>query len=570
MLSEVQGHGGSRPMHYEHRPRLPIRAYTGTELHCKTWDAEAALRMLMNCLDPMVAISPEELIVYGGTGRVARHWKEYGRLVKALQGLEADETLCVQSGRPVYVAKTFPHSPRVIIATANIVPAWATQENFDRYDLMGLTMFGQMTAGSWIYIGTQGILQGTYNTFAALALKEYKLQSLKGELVLTAGMGGMSGAQPLAVTMNEGVILDVEVREERILKRVQQGYCDRITHSLEQALSWVMEAKESGNPLSVGLVGNAAEIHPKLLRRGIIPDIVTDQTPAHDIYSYVPIGKVSDMDRLRETDKEEYKRRAYEAIAAHMESILGFQQRGSICFDYGNNLRGQAELAGVKVRTTDGKFKYPGFIPAYIRPLFCEGKGPFRWAALSGEPSDIARLDKAVLESFPEDAFLNRWITLASQKVAHEGLPARICWLGYGDRAKFGMVVNELVRRNVLKAPIVIGRDHLDCGSVASPYRETEAMKDGSDAIADWPLLNFALNTACGASWVSFHHGGGVGIGNSLHAGMVIVADGTKERAERLERVLTVDPGIGIARHADAGYEEAVETAKKKGVKLPE
>ncbi len=559
-----------RPMYYEESPPSPIKAHTGTGLHCKTWDAEAALRMLMNCLDPEVATRPDELIVYGGAGRAARNWREYNRLVKTLQGLEKDETLCVQSGRPVYIAKTFPHSPRVIIATANLVPAWATQENFDRYDEMGLTMFGQMTAGSWIYIGSQGILQGTYNTFAALAQKEYNLQSLKGKFVLTAGMGGMSGAQPLAVTMNEGVILDVEVREERILKRVRQGYCDRITHSLDEALKWVTEAERKYEPLSVGLVGNAAEVHPELVRRGVTPDIVTDQTPAHDIYSYVPIGSVSDTDRLRETDKDEYRKRAYESIALHMGAILEFQRRGSICFDYGNNLRGQAKLAGVEVRTGDGNFKYPGFVPAYIRPLFCQGKGPFRWVALSGDPEDIACLDQALLETFPEDRSLNRWITLASKKVPHEGLPARICWLGYGDRATFGKVVNELVRKKKVKAPIVIGRDHLDCGSVASPYRETEGMKDGSDAIADWPLLNFALNTACGASWVSFHHGGGVGIGNSLHAGMVIVADGTKERVERLERVLTADPGIGIARHVDAGYEGATETAKRKGVRLPD
>jgi urocanate hydratase len=557
-------------MYYDERPPFPIKAYVGAELRCKTWEAEAALRMLMNCLDPQVATNPEELIVYGGAGRAARNWREYNRLVKALQGLKEDETLCVQSGRPVYLAKTFPHSPRVIIATANLVPAWATQENFDRYDEMGLTMFGQMTAGSWIYIGSQGILQGTYNTFTALAQKEYKLDSLKGRLVLTAGMGGMSGAQPLAVTMNEGVILDVEVREERILKRIRQGYCDRITHSLDEALEWVIEARAKGEPLSVGLVGNAAEVHPELIRRGVNPDVVTDQTPAHDIYSYVPIGEVYDMDRLRETNKGEYRQRAYESIARHMEALLEFQRRGSICFDYGNNLRGQAEKAGVKVRDSNGNFRYPGFVPAYIRPLFCQGKGPFRWVALSGDPGDIARLDDALLKTFPDDPSLHRWVTLAGRKVSHEGLPARIGWLGYGDRAVFGRVMNELVRRGEVKAPIVIGRDHLDCGSVASPYRETEGMRDGSDAIADWPLLNFALNTACGASWVSFHHGGGVGIGNSLHAGMVIVADGTGERAERLERVLTVDPGIGIARHVDAGYEEAIETARKKGVRIPE
>lgn len=559
-----------RPMYYELRPREPIRAYTGTKLHAKNWDAEAALRMLMNCLDPSVAMLPDELIVYGGAGRAARNWKEYHRLVKALETLGSDETLCVQSGRPVYVAKTFPHAPRVIIATANLVPAWATEANFNRYDEMGITMFGQMTAGSWIYIGTQGILQGTYNTFAALAQKEYHSDSLRGKFVLTAGMGGMSGAQPLAVTMNEGVVLDVEVREQRILKRLHQGYCDRITHRLDEALGWVMEARSKGKPLSVGLVGNAAGIHPELVRRGITPDIVTDQTPAHDIYSYVPLGDVGEMDRLRETDRAEYRRRALDSIAVHARAILDMQKAGAICFDYGNNLRAQAELAGVSMRNDCGKFKYPGFVPAYIRPLFCEGKGPFRWAALSGHPEDIARLDDAVVKKFPDDVALTRWIALAREKVRHEGLPARICWLGYGERAAFGHIINDMVRKGELKAPVVIGRDHLDCGSVASPYRETEDMKDGSDAIADWPLLNFALNAVCGASWVSFHHGGGVGIGNALHAGMVIVADGTKERTERLERVLTADPGIGIARHADAGYESAIKAAGERGVKIPE
>ncbi|MFQ5863138.1 MAG: urocanate hydratase [Candidatus Brocadiales bacterium] len=557
-------------MYYELRPKEPIRAYTGSKLHTKSWDAEAALRMLMNCLDPSVATLPEELIIYGGAGRAARNWKEYSRIIKALETLDSDETLCVQSGKPVYIAKTHSHAPRVVIATANLVPAWATEAHFNKYDEMGLTMFGQMTAGSWIYIGTQGILQGTYNTFAALAQKEFSTASLKGKFVLTAGMGGMSGAQPLAVTMNEGVILDVEVRESRIQKRVRQGYCDKITHSLDEALAWVAEARSNGKSLSVGLVGNAADIHPELIKRGITPDIVTDQTPAHDIYSYVPLGNVADMDRLRDTDKEEYRRRALDAIALHAGAILEMQKAGAICFDYGNNLRAQAELAGVSIRDDSGKFRYPGFVPAYIRPLFCEGKGPFRWAALSGDPEDIARLDDAVLKRFPDDTALTRWIALAREKVPHEGLPARICWLGYGDRAAFGRIINDMVKKGELKAPVVIGRDHLDCGSVASPYRETEDMQDKSDAIADWPLLNFALNAICGASWVSFHHGGGVGIGNALHAGMVIVADGTKEREERLGRVLTVDPGIGIARHADAGYEQASNTAEKKGVKIPE
>jgi urocanate hydratase len=556
-------------MYYEEKPKAPIRAFKGTDLHCRNWDSEAALRMLMNNLDPDVAIQPEELIIYGGAGRAARNWREYNRIVNALKNLEDDETLCVQSGKPVYIAKTHLQAPRVIIANANIVPAWATQQNFDKYDEMGLTMYGQMTAGSWIYIGTQGILQGTYETFAALAKKEFNLTSLKGKFILTAGMGGMSGAQPLAVTMNEGVILDVEVRQGRILKRVSEGYCDRMTDKLDEAITWVMEAKEKRIPLSVGLVGNAALVHPELVKRRIIPDIVTDQTPAHDIYSYVPTGDVEEMDRLREKDRDEYRKRALEAVAIHEEAILEMQRQGAVCFDYGNNLRGQAELAGVQVRDEDGNFKYPGFVPAYIRHLFCEGRGPFRWAALSGDTEDIRRLDNALLKTFPENEPLARWINLAGEKVPMEGLPARICWLGYGERAIFGTVINDMVKSGELKAPVVIGRDHLDCGSVASPDRETEGMKDGSDAIADWPLLNFALNAINGASWVSFHHGGGVGIGNSLHAGMVIVADGTREREERLERVLTVDPGIGIARHADAGYENAIETAKEKGVNIP-
>ncbi len=559
-----------RPMYYEEKPEGPIRAFRGTDLHCKNWDSEAALRMLMNNLDPDVAIQPEELIVYGGAGRAVRNWREYHRIVKALKNLEDDETLCVQSGKPVYIAKTHLQAPRVVIANANIVPAWATQQNFDKYDEMGLTMYGQMTAGSWIYIGTQGILQGTYETFSALAKKEFGITSLKGKFILTAGMGGMSGAQPLAVTMNEGVILDVEVRWERILKKVTEGYCDRITDKIDEALKWVMEAKEKSFPLSVGLVGNAAVIHPELVKRRIIPDIVTDQTPAHDIYSYMPIGNVTEMDRLREKNRDEYRKRVLEAVALHEDAILEMQKQGAICFDYGNNLRGQAELAGVQVRDKDGKFKYPGFVPAYIRPLFCEGRGPFRWVAQSGDTEDIKRLDNALLKTFPDNKPLARWINLASVKVPMQGLPSRICWLGYGERATFGMIINDMVKRGELKAPVVIGRDHLDCGSVASPNRETEGMKDGSDAIADWPLLNFALNAINGASWVSFHHGGGVGIGNSLHAGMVIVADGTKEREKRIERTLTVDPGIGIARHVDAGYEIAIETAKEKRVNIPE
>ena len=526
--------------------------------------------MLMNNLDPDVAVQPEELIVYGGTGRAARNWREYNRIVRALVTLGEDETLCIQSGKPVYIARTHPQAPRVILANSNIVPAWATQENFDHYDELGLSMYGQMTAGSWIYIGTQGILQGTYETLAALAQKEFSAASLRGKLILTAGMGGMSGAQPMAVTMNEGVVLDVEVRAERIQRKVDEGYCDRITYDLSEALKWCMEAKEAKQPLSVGLVGNAADIHPELVRRGAIPDVVTDQTPAHDLSAYVPQGDLEELDELRKTNRNEYWRRALDSIGKHVQAILDMKERGAICFDYGNNLRAQAEKAGVTVRDERGDFLYPGFIPAYIRPLFCQGKGPFRWAALSGDPHDIHRTDQLVLELFPDDEPLRRWIRLAAEKVPFLGLPTRICWLGYGDRSRFGPSVNDLIAKGEIKAPIVFGRDHLDCGSVASPYRETEGMKDGSDAIADWPLLNFALNAVCGASWVSFHDGGGVGIGNSLHAGMVIVADGTRDKAERLERVLTVDPGTGIARHVDAGYEEALQTARRKGVKIPE
>ena len=558
-----------RPMYYEDRPSWPIKAPTGTARQCRTWDAEAALRMLMNNLDPDVAIQPEELIVYGGAGRAARNWKEYRRIVNALKGLEEDETLCVQSGKPVYIAKTHAQAPRVIIANSNIVPAWATQENFDRYDQIGLTMYGQMTAGSWIYIGTQGILQGTYETLATLAKKEFRATSLQGKFVLTAGMGGMSGAQPMAVTMNEGAVLDVEVRPERIQRKVDEGYCDKMTGNLDEALKWVTEAKKRGDAFSVGLVGNAAEVHPELVRRGITPDIVTDQTPAHDLLSYVPRGNLEELEELRQKDPAEYQRLSRESIVAHVEAILEMQKQGAVCFDYGNNLRAQAELGGLDVRDKNRDFKYPGFIPAYIRPLFCEGKGPFRWAALSGDPQDIHRIDESITRLFPEDQPLNRWIRLARDRVPFLGLPTRICWLGYGDRAKFGLVVNEMIQKGEIKAPIVFGRDHLDCGSVASPNRETEGMRDGSDAIADWPLLNFALNAVNGASWVSFHDGGGVGIGYSLHAGMVIVADGTVQRAERLERVLTVDPGIGIARHVDAGYETALSTARDKEVKIP-
>jgi urocanate hydratase len=557
-----------RPMCFEEKPPFPIRAYTGTELHCKTWDAEAALRMLMNNLDPVVAKDPDNLIVYGGSGRVARNWKEYNKIVKCLTILEPDETLCVQSGKPVYIAQTWEHAPRVVIANSNLVPKWATQEHFDELDRKGLMMYGQMTAGSWIYIGTQGILQGTYETFAAVAKKHFR-GSLKGRLILTAGMGAMSGAQPLAATLNDAIILDVEVRRERIEKKMKQGYCDRMTDDLNEALEWISDAKKMKLPLSIGLVGNAAYVHPELVKRNIIPDIVTDQTPAHDLLSYIPTGNLKEVDELRIKNPDEYRKRSLESIKKHVEAMLEMQERGSIVFDYGNNLRAQAELAGVKIRKSDKQFVYPGFVVEYIRPMFCEGRGPFRWAALSGNVKDIRVIDDLVLDMFPEDKILKNWINKARNKVPVEGLPSRICWLGYGNRAKFGAAINKLVRSKEVKAPIVIGRDHLDCGSVASPNRETEGMKDGSDAVADWPLLNFALNTMAGASWVSFHHGGGVGIGYSLHAGMVIVADGTKEREKRLERVLTVDPGIGVARHVDAGYEEAIETAKKKKVKIP-
>jgi urocanate hydratase len=557
-------------MYYEEKPEDVIRAYTGTELHCRNWDTEAALRMLMNNLDPDVAVDSNELIVYGGSGRAARNWIEYHRIVRTLKTLKEDETLCIQSGKPVYIAPTHKAAPRVVIANSNIVPHWATQENFDRYDEMGLIMYGQMTAGSWIYIGTQGILQGTYETLGAAAKTHFGSDSLKGKFILTAGMGGMSGAQPMAATMNDGVILDVEVREERIRRKVDEGYCDRITTDIDEALQWIMNAKNEGIPLSVGLVGNAAEVYPELVKRDIVPDIITDQTPAHDLSSYVPIGDLAELDNLCQADREEYHRRALSSIKLHVEAILKMQRRGSIVFDYGNNLRSQAERAGVDIRDETGNFRYQGFVPKYIRPLFCMGKGPFRWVALSGDPQDIEAIDAKVLELFPLDKGLARWIKLASQKVPVLGLPGRVCWLGYGDRAKLGVEINKMVASKELKAPVVIGRDHLDCGSVASPYRETEDMLDGSDAIADWPLLNFALNSINGASWVSFHHGGGVGIGNSLHAGFVIVADGTLKREEQLRKVLTVDPGIGIARHVDAGYQIAMDTARQKSVKIPD
>ena len=568
-MSEASQQGSNRPMFPEQRPTQPIHAPRGSQRRCATWDAEAAMRMLMNNLDPQVAIDWESLIVYGGSGRAARNWACYQQIIAALQDLAPDETLCVQSGKPVYVARTHEYAPRVLIANSNLVPHWATQDEFDRLDALGLMMYGQMTAGSWIYIGTQGILQGTYETFASLARQEFDADSLKGRFVLTAGMGGMSGAQPLAGTMNEAAILIVEVRGERIARKVDEGYCDRMTTDLDEALSWIDEATGSETPLSVGLVGNAADVFPELASRSKVPDVVTDQTSAHDLLSYVPQGDLEDLDELRLADPAEYKRRSVATIMRHTQAILDLQRQGAVCFDYGNNLRGQAEAGGLDVRDQEGAFRYPGFVPAYIRPLFCAGKGPFRWACLSGDAADLAALDDELLRVFPDDRMLHRWVRLARERVPQLGLPARICWLGYGDRAKFGAAINRLVGDGTVSAPVAIGRDHLDCGSVASPNRETEAMLDGSDAVGDWPLLNFGLNAVSGASWVSFHHGGGVGIGYALHAGMVIVADGTDARAERLDRVLTVDPGLGVVRHADAGYVEAIDTARRYDMKLP-
>ena len=570
MLPEgVQRAVKGRPMYSEYRPSEPVRAPRGSRRRCSTWDAEAALRMLMNNLDPQVAVDWESLIVYGGAGRAARDWRCYRQVVAALEALAPDETLCVQSGKPVYVARTFERAPRVLIANSNLVPHWATQDDFDRLDALGLMMYGQMTAGSWIYIGTQGILQGTYETLASLARQEFAADSLRGRFVLTAGMGGMSGAQPLAGTMNEATILIVEVRGERIARKVDEGYCDRMTTELDEALGWIDAAKSNGEPLSVGLVGNAADVFAELAARGVVPDVVTDQTSAHDLLAYVPQGDLDALEALRNADPGEYKRRSTASIVAHTQAILDLQAQGAVCFDYGNNLRGQAERGGLAVRDERGAFRYPGFVPAYIRPLFCEGKGPFRWACLSGDAADLAALDDELLAVFPDDAVLHRWVRLARRRVPQLGLPARICWLGYGDRARFGAAINRLIADGAVSAPVAIGRDHLDCGSVASPNRETEAMRDGSDAVGDWPLLNFGLNAVSGASWVSFHQGGGVGMGYSLHAGMVIVADGTEERAERLERVLTVDPGSGVARHADAGYPQAIATAERHGLKLP-
>jgi len=543
----------------------PIHAPRGTQLSCKSWSLEAPLRMLMNNVDPDVAEIPEELIVYGGAGKAARNWECFWAIVESLKNMDEDETLLVQSGKPVAIFRTSTWAPRVLIANSLLVPNWANWDYFRKLEAMGLIMYGQMTAGSWIYIGTQGIIQGTYETFAAAASKHFD-GTLRGKFVLTAGMGGMSGAQPLAITMNGGVALVVEVNPARIERRLKQGFVDTMVWDLDEALKLVDKHVKAKKPYSIGLVGNASDTHPELVRRGIIPDLLTDQTSAHDtLNGYVPGGMTyEEAIDLRHRDPDTYVKLAYESIARQMEAMLEMQRQGAVAFDYGNNIRGQAVKAGVK-----DAFNIPGFVLEYIRPLFCEGRGPFRWVALSGDPEDIYRTDRTVLKLFPENDILTRWIKLAEEKVPFQGLPARVCWLGYGERAEFGLRINHMVRKGQLKAPIVIGRDHLDTGSVASPYRETEQMKDGSDAIADWPILNALLNTASGATWVSVHHGGGVGIGYSIHAGQVIVADGTKASDLKLERVLTNDPGIGIARHADAGYSKAIEVAQSKHIRIP-
>lgn len=542
-----------------------IKAPRGTELSCKGWQQEAAMRMLMNNLDPEVAEKPEELVVYGGSGKAARNWPAYEAIIKSLKGLQEDESLLVQSGKPVGIFKTHSDAPRVLISNSMLVPAWANWETFRELEKQGLTMYGQMTAGSWIYIGTQGILQGTYETFGAAASKHYD-SDLKGKLILTAGLGGMGGAQPLAVTMNGGVVIAVEVDENRIKRRIEHKYCDVMASDLDDALKKADEAIKEEKPLSIALHANAADVYPELVRRGRIPDMVTDQTSAHDpLDGYVPSGmSLEEAEKLRKENPDKYIELSKDSIVEHVKAMVEMQNKGAVAFDYGNNIRQEAYNRGFK-----DAFSFPGFIPAYIRPQFCEGKGPFRWVALSGDPEDIYRTDQLILEEFSHDEHLCRWIKMAGEQVKFQGLPSRICWLGYGDRAHFGRKINELVRKGEIKAPIVIGRDHLDCGSVASPNRESESMKDGSDAIGDWPILNALLNTSAGATWVSVHHGGGVGIGYSLHAGMVVVADGSEGADRRLERVLTTDPGTGVMRHVDAGYELAEETAREKGVNIP-
>src|SRR5512138_599170 len=544
-------------------PRV-VRAPRGIDLTCKNWLSEAAYRMIQNNLDPEVAEKPDDLVVYGGRGKAARTWEAFDAILESLKDLEENETLLVQSGKPVVIFKSHPDAPRVLIANSNLVPHWATQDYFDDLAKKGLIMFGQMTAGSWIYIGTQGILQGTYETLGSLAAQQ-GWGSLKGKFVLTAGLGGMGGAQPLAITMNEGVGLVVEIDPARAKRRLETRYLDVVVDTLEEAMTMVEEAKNEGRPLSIGLVANAADVFPELVLRGIVPDVVTDQTPAHDPLYYIPHDMpLEDAVAFRSLNPEEFTKRSMQAMARHVQAMLDFQKRGAIVFDYGNNLRQRAYDAGVK-----DAFNYPGFVPAFIRPLFCEGKGPFRWVALSGDEKDLFRTDEAILKLFPENKSLERWIRMAQKRVAFQGLPARICWLGYGERARAGLKFNELVAKGEVSAPIVIGRDHLDSGSVASPRRETEGMRDGSDAISDWPILNALINAVGGATWVSIHHGGGVGIGYSLHAGQVIVADGTPEAARRLERVLTTDPGMGVVRHADAGYPEAIAAAKRNGIKMP-
>jgi len=545
------------------KPRV-VRAPRGTQLTCKSWLTEAAYRMIQNNLDPEVAEKPEALVVYGGRGQAARSWEAFDAILESLRNLEDDETLLVQSGKPVAIFKSHRDAPRVLIANSNLVPHWATQEHFDQLAAKGLIMYGQMTAGSWIYIGTQGILQGTYETFGALArLKGW--DSLRGKFTLTAGLGGMGGAQPLAITMNEGVGLIVEVDPARAKRRLDTGYVDRVATDIEEGMTLVEEAVKKGRPLSVGLIGNASDIFTELATRGVTPDVVTDQTPAHDVLSYVPSGLSPEAaEALRKSDPRKYEAQSMASMAKHVQAMLEFRKRGAEVFDYGNNIRQRAFDYGVREA-----FEFPGFVPAYIRPLFCEGKGPFRWVALSGEPEDIYATERAVMELFPQDDHLRRWLTMAREKVRFQGLPARICWLGYGERARAGLRFNEMVSRGEVRAPIVIGRDHLDAGSVASPNRETEGMRDGTDAISDWPILNAMINAVGGATWVSFHHGGGVGIGYSQHAGQVIVADGTPEAARRLERVLTTDPGMGVVRHADAGYEQAIEAARRHGIRMP-
>ncbi len=541
-----------------------VRAPRGTTRKCKNWQIEAAYRMIQNNLDPEVAGDPDRLVVYGGSGKAARSWEAFDAILKSLIELEEDETLLVQSGKPVAVFKTHLDAPRVLIANSNLVPFWATQEHFDSLVARGLMMYGQMTAGSWIYIGTQGILQGTYETLGSLA-EQQGWTSLKGKFVLTAGLGEMSGAQPLAITMNEGVGLIVEVDPAHAHRKLEIGYVNEVLEDLDQALIRVEQYKKEGKEISIGLIGNAAEVLPELVERGVIPDVVTDQTSAHDPLNYIPLGlTIEQADKLRQGDPAEYRRRSLQSMAVHVEAMLSMQQAGAIVFDYGNNIRQQAFNQGV-----ENAFDFPGFVPAYIRPLFCQGKGPFRWVALSGDPEDIYRTDEIILELFPENEHLQRWIKMAREQIPFQGLPARICWLGYGERVQAGIAFNNLVAEGVVSAPIVIGRDHLDSGSVASPNRETEGMKDGTDAVSDWPILNALINAVGGATWVSFHHGGGVGIGYSQHAGQVIVADGTIEAARRLERVLTTDPGLGIVRHADAGYLSAIEAAKRYGIKIP-